>query len=397
MSATRAAARLSTLETEGAFETVARARARAARGHDVAMLAIGELDTATPAHIVEAGVRALRDGDTRYVDPAGLPQLREAVAEVLRARGISADPAHVLVTPGAKPMLFYAALALIEPGDEVLIPDPGFPIYRSIVRFAGGVPVSYALGAGDFALDAARIAQRIGARTRVLFLNTPHNPTGACASPGELQRVAALARQHDLTVVADEIYGDLVYGERERAPSIAALAGMRERTVVVDGFSKTFAMTGWRLGYGLVPPWLASRVVTLAVNAHSCVAPFVQRAGVAALTGPRGAIRTTVAALRRRRDRMVGGLERIPGVSCAAPGGAFYAFPDVRAILGSTYRDSAALAAALLDEHNVAVLPGTAFGAAGEGHLRLTFAASPADIERGTAALAALATTAHHH
>ncbi|HET7585236.1 MAG TPA: pyridoxal phosphate-dependent aminotransferase [Gemmatimonadaceae bacterium] len=387
----RISARVRALSGEGAFEVVARARALAAAGRDVAVLAIGEPDSPTPSHVVEAGLRALRDGATRYAAPEGIAPLRDAIAGELRARGIDACAEQVIVTPGAKAMLFYAALALIEPGDDVLVPDPGFPIYPSIVRHAGGTPVPYTLRARDFALDADRIAERITPRTRVLILNAPHNPSGGCASRAELERVAELAQRHDLLVVTDEIYGDLVYDDARRAPSIAALPGMGTRTVVVDGFSKSFAMTGWRLGYGLLPAWLVERVVTLAVNAQSCVAPFVQHAGVAALTGARNALDAMRQALRVRRDALAAGLARVPGVSCVTPMGALYAFPDVRALLGGACANSSALAARLLEEHNVAVLPGSAFGAAGEGHLRITFAASSHDIARGVAAIAALA------
>ncbi len=343
-------------------------------GRHVVHLEIGEPDRVTPPHVVEAGVRALHDGHTRYVDPAGLPALRDAIATSLAWRGVRGSAAeNVVVVPGAKPMIFYALLAVLEPGDEVLVPDPGFPIYPSVVRFAGAVPVSYP------GLDVARLAALITPRTRTLVLNLPANPTGVVATPDALRAIAALAQRHDLTVVSDEVYGRIRYDRR--ADSIAAVPGMLERTIIVDSFSKTYAMTGWRLGFGVVPATLVERVTKLVVNGTSCTPPFVQLAGLAALTGSQECVAAAVGHYERRRDWLVDALNGLPGIRCSPPGGAFYAFPDVRKVEERTGLSTERLAARLLEVHGVAVLPGTAFGPGGAGHLRLSFATSDDDLE----------------
>jgi aspartate/methionine/tyrosine aminotransferase len=379
------AARAWSLELEGAFEVLARARALERRGRDIAHLAIGEPDFATPAHIVEAGARALRDGDTRYAPPAGIPALREAIAASLRDREVLAEPEQVVVTPGAKAALCCTILCAISPGDEVLVPDPGFPAYRSLVRFAGGCPVSYGLNRGaDFAPDVDEIAARITPRTRALILNAPHNPTGSSVTPDLLIRIAQLAARHDLLVISDEIYGRLVYDARlTRAPSIAALPEMTARTVIIDGLSKTYAMTGWRLGFAVLPPALAERVIAMVVNAYSCVPPFVQRAGLAAITGPQECVREMVATLRRRRALLLDDMIDIPGIRCRPPAGAFYLYADVGTLLTRTGLTTDGLAARLLDDAGVATLPGTAFGQRGDGYLRLSFAAGERDLVEG--------------
>ena len=366
------AKRVTALSGEGAFDVLVAARRLEDAGRHVVHLEIGEPDGATPPHVVEAGVRALHDGHTRYVDPAGLPALRDAIAASLAWRGVRGVAAeNVVVVPGAKPMVFYALLAVLEPGDEVLVPDPGFPIYPSVVRFAGAVPVSY--------LDVASLAALITPRTRALVVNLPANPNGVVAPPDALSAIATLAQRHDLIVVSDEVYGRIRYDRP--ADSIAALPGMLERTVIVDSFSKTYSMTGWRLGFGVVPAALVERVTTLVVNGTSCTPPFVQLAGLAALTGPQDCVTAAVERFERRRDWLVDGLNGLPGVRCRAPGGAFYAFPDVRKIEQRAGLSTEQLAARLLDLHGVAVLPGTAFGAGGAGHLRLSFATSAADLD----------------
>ncbi len=343
-------------------------------GRHVVHLEIGEPDRATPPHVVEAGVRALHDGHTRYVDPAGLPALRDAIATSLAWRGVRGSAAeNVVVVPGAKPMIFYALLAVLEPGDEVLVPDPGFPIYPSVVRFAGAVPVSYP------GLDVARLAALITPRTRTLVLNLPANPTGVVATPDALRAIAALAQRHDLTVVSDEVYGRIRYDRR--ADSIAAVPGMLDRTIIVDSFSKTYAMTGWRLGFGVVPATLVERVTKLVVNGTSCTPPFVQLAGLAALTGSQECVAAAVGHYERRRDWLVDALNGLPGIRCSPPRGAFYAFPDVRKVEERSGLSTERLAARLLEVHGVAVLPGTAFGPGGAGHLRLSFATSDDDLE----------------
>jgi len=368
------ATRVRALSGEGAFDVLVASRRLENDGRHVVHLEIGEPDRVTPPHVVEAGVRALHDGHTRYVDPAGLPALRDAIATSLAWRGVRGSAAeNVVVVPGAKPMIFYALLAVLEPGDEVLVPDPGFPIYPSVVRFAGAVPVSYP------GLDVARLAALITPRTRTLVLNLPANPTGVVATPDALRAVAALAQRHDLTVVSDEVYGRIRYDRR--ADSIAAVPGMLERTIIVDSFSKTYAMTGWRLGFGVVPATLVERVTKLVVNGTSCTPPFVQLAGLAALTGSQECVAAAVGHYERRRDWLVDALNGLPGIRCSPPGGAFYAFPDVRKVEERTGLSTERLAARLLEVHGVAVLPGTAFGPGGAGHLRLSFATSDDDLE----------------
>src|SRR5438309_488170 len=372
----RAASRVGLLGTETALDVLVKARAVEARGRQVIHLEVGEPDFPTPGHIVEAGVRALRDGYTRYGAPGGSQTLREAICEHLAERGVRASPEHVLVTPGAKPNLFYGFLATLSPGDEVLVPDPGFPIYASMVRFCGAtpIPVPPRLDQG-LALDLDVLERAITPRTRMVVFNSPSNPTGAVVPEADLRRLAALAERHDLWVMADEIYRRVCYGVD--SPSIAALPGMLERTILVDGFSKAYAMTGWRLGWGLFPPALAPHAVRLVINSNTCTASFVQEAGIAALRGPQDVVEAMVARFRARRDAIVARLARIPGVRCHEPAGAFYAFPDVRALpLGP-----AALADRLLQEEAVALLDGSCFGPVGAGFLRLSFAASLENLE----------------
>jgi aspartate aminotransferase len=379
------AARTWSLELEGAFEVLARARALEREGRDIAHLAIGEPAFATPSHIVEAAVRALRDGETRYAPPAGIPILREVIAASLQARGVIVGPEQVLVTPGAKTALCCTILCSISPGDEVLVPDPGFPAYRSLVRFADGVAVSYGLDAdAGFAPDVDEIAARVTERTRSLILNAPHNPTGGSVTPDILARIAELAARHDLLVISDEVYGRLVYDDGLTcAPSIGALPETDARTVLIDGFSKTYAMTGWRLGFAVLPPTLAERAIAFAVNAYSCVPPFVQRAGVAALTSPQECVRALVATLGDRRALLLTELNGIPGVVCRPSAGAFYVYADVSRLLKQYDMMTEVLATRLLEQAGVATLPGTAFGDRGVGYLRLSFAGAERDVVQG--------------
>ena len=375
------ASRLLALLGEGAFEVLVAARRLEDAGRDIVHLEIGEPEGPTSPHVVEAAVRALHDGHTRYVNPAGLPAVRDAIAASLAWRGIQRGAAaeNVVITPGAKPMVFYGLHAVLEAGDEVLVPDPGFPTYPSVVRFAGAVPVRYSLDSSG-ALDAERLASLIGPRTRAIVLNLPGNPTGGVATVDALHAIAELALRHDLVVISDEVYGRIRYDGR--VDSIAALPGMLERTILVDSFSKTYAMTGWRLGYGVLPAPLVERVTTLVLNGTSCTPPFVQLAGLAALTGPQDAVTAAVARLERRRDWLVAGLNGLPGIRCPRPDGTFFAFPDVRQVEERTGLSTQQLAALLLETHGVAVLPGTGFGPAGAGHLRLSFAVPPADLDR---------------
>jgi aspartate/methionine/tyrosine aminotransferase len=367
---------MSRLGTETAFEVLARARVREAQGHNVVHLEIGEPDFETPANIRDAAKRALDEGYTHYGPAAGLPELREAIARSAGVqREMDFEPEQVVVTPGAKPILFYTLLATLNPGDEAIYPDPGFPIYESLIRFLGATPIPVRLPEErDFRLDLDDLAARLSPRTRLLILNSPHNPTGSVLTRDDLCRIADLVRDRDLLVLSDEIYGRLLY-EGEHV-SIASLPGMAEQTCVLDGFSKTYAMTGWRLGYGIMPPDLAARVSKLITNSNSCTASFVQRAGIEALDGPQACVAEMLQEFRRRRDAIVDGLNSLTGLSCRLPQGAFYAFPNIT----GTGLDSARFAELLLERHGVAALAGTSFGAAGEGYLRLSYANSLSNI-----------------
>jgi len=370
------AERMSRLGTETAFEVLARARALEARGRNVVHLEIGEPDFETPEHIRLAAKQALDEGYTHYGPAPGLPELREAIARVAgEQRGLMFAPEQVVVTPGAKPILFYVMLATLNEGDEAIYPDPGFPIYESVIRFLGARPVPVPLPEErDFRLDLDALAARLSQRTRLLILNSPHNPTGSVLTREDVGHIADLVRGRDLLVLSDEIYGRLLY-EGEHV-SIATMPGMLDQTCILDGFSKTYAMTGWRLGYGIMPPDLAERVTRIVVNSNSCTASFVQRAGIAALEGPQECVTTMLAEFRRRRDAIVDGLNALPGISCRVPHGAFYAFPN---ITGTGY-SSERFADLLLEQHGVAVLAGTSFGPGGEGYLRLSYANSLANI-----------------
>jgi aspartate/methionine/tyrosine aminotransferase len=382
-SSLRIASRLDALLIEGSFRVAAEARPLEVQGRQIIHLEFGEPDFPAPAHIVEAAARALREGDTKYAPPPGIPALREAIAKAARARGIAATPEGILVTSGAKPMLQYAVLAVVQEGDEVLVPDSGFPIYPSLVRLAGGVPRRYPIvRQGDgYALDIDALASAVTPRTKALMLNSPHNPTGWVASAGELEAVAKLALAHDLWVISDEIYNKLTY-EADDSPSFAAIPGLQDRTIVIDGFSKRYAMTGFRLGFGIVPPDLARHITSLIINNTSCAPHFVQRAGLAALEGPQDCIVEFREAFRARRNMFTAALGAIPGVASPRPAGAFYAFADVRVALERAAISSAELATRLLHEFGVAALPGTDFGPGGEGFLRFSFAAAPALLER---------------
>ena len=372
------AQRMSRLGTETAFEVLARARALEATGRSVIHLEIGEPDFDTPAFIRKAGAQALEEGWTHYGPSAGLPEFRKTIADVWRAeRGIPCDADNVVVTPGAKPIMFFVMLALLEEGDEVLYPNPGFPIYESVANFVNARPVPLHLKeANGFDLDLKELESKITSRTRLLVLNSPHNPTGSVLKPETVEGIAALARKHSFAILSDEIYARIQYEGRHL--SIASLPGMAERTIVLDGFSKTYSMTGWRLGFGIMEKALAIHVARLMTNSNSCTASFVQRAGQVALTGPQGEMHAMVDEFRRRRDLMVAGLNRIPGVRCQVPHGAFYVFPNIT----GTGMASKPLASALLEEAGVACLSGTSFGAHGEGFLRFSTANSMPNLEQ---------------
>ena len=375
----RYADRMSQLGTETAFEVLAKARALEAKGRTIVHLEIGEPDFDTPASIRAAAIRAIEEGFTHYGPSAGLPEVREAIAQyIAKDRGLTVAPDQIVVTPGGKPVLTFAVLACVNPGDEVIVPNPGFPIYESAVRFAGGTPVSLALREDRaFRFGAADIEALLTPRTRMLILNSPHNPTGSMLEPKDLDEIAALVREREIFVLSDEIYSKIIYeGKHE---SIATRPGMAERTIILDGFSKTYAMTGWRLGYGVMNPALAKHIARLATNVYSCATSFVQRAAPGALHGPQDEVRAMVAEFRRRRDAIVEGLNAIPGIRCAKPSGAFYVFPNVTG-LGMK---SAQIEGALLEEAGVAALSGTAFGSNGEGYVRFSYANSIENIREG--------------
>jgi aspartate aminotransferase len=372
------AARMSRLGTETAFEVLLKARALEAQGREIIHLEIGEPDFDTPANIVEAAIEALREGQTHYTPSAGIPQLREAIAqEISTTRGIEVNPGQVVVTPGGKPIMFFTILALCEKGDEVIYPNPGFPIYESMIHFSGATPVPVPLlMEKDFRFDIEEFKGLVSPKTKMIILNSPHNPTGGVLTREDLEAIAEAAIENDVMVLSDEIYSHMVY-EGEFA-SITQFPDMEERTIILDGFSKTYAMTGWRIGYGVMPEWLAAQVTTLIVNSNSCTAAFSQCAAIEALQGPQDEPRKMVEAFRARRDVIVDGLNQIPGFRCLRPKGAFYVFPNIE----STDMSSQEMEDFLLNEAGVATLSGTSFGEHGEGFLRFSYANSVENIKK---------------
>jgi aspartate/methionine/tyrosine aminotransferase len=370
--------RMAVLGTETSFEVLARAKALERQGKSIIHLEIGEPDFNTPQNIKEAAVKALYAGYTHYVPAAGIPELREAIAEYIsKTRKIPVDPEEVVVTPGAKPVIFFTILACVNPGEEVLYPNPGFPIYESMIKFVGAKPVPIPLKEeNDFRIDHEYVKEKITEKTKMIILNSPENPTGSVLTRDDLKLIAdCIAERDDLIVLSDEIYSRIIYeGSHE---SIASLPGMKEKTVILDGFSKTHAMTGWRLGYGVMRKDLAEKITQLVINSNSCTCAFVQVAGIEALKGPQDSADRMVAEFRKRREIIVEGLNRIKGVTCKKPKGAFYVFPN---ITGTGMR-SKELSDYLLNEVGVAVLPGTSFGRYGEGYLRISFANSAENIK----------------
>ena len=369
------------LGTETAFSVLQKAKALEARGRDIVHLEIGEPDFDTPEHVVEAGCRALREGKTRYTPTAGIPELRAAIAEdVSQSRGVPVEPEQVVVTPGGKPIMFFAILALVDEGDEVILPNPSFPIYESMVDFAGGRPVPLPLRQENgFRFDLDELRRSLSDGTKLVILNSPANPTGGVLTPEDMQGLAEILRERpDVAVLSDEIYSRLLYDTP--FSSIASEPGMSpdERTIILDGFSKTYAMTGWRIGYGVMPKNLAEEVTKLQVNSNSCTAAASQYAALAALAGPQDSVGRMLNEFRARRDLIVAGLNDLPGVECIAPQGAFYAFPRIT----GTGHGADDLADLLLNEAGIACLSGTAFGSYGEGHLRLSYANSRENIVR---------------
>lgn len=368
----RQAERMARIGVETAFDVLVQARKLEAQGLDVVHLEIGEPDFPTPRHIVEAAQKALDDGWTHYGPPQGFPDVRQVIADyVSRTRGISAGPENVCVVPGGKPIIFFSILALVDHGDEVIYPNPGFPAYESMIRFAGGVPVPMPLiEERGFSFDLDLLRSKITERTRLLILNSPQNPTGGVIPPEDVRAIADLVRGRDLMVLSDEIYARIWY--EEPPVSITSFPGLKEQTIILDGFSKTYAMTGWRMGFGVMPQWLTESVNKLMVNSNSCTASFSQRAAIAALNGPQDQAERMIAEFRRRRDAFCTGLNSIPGFRCALPGGAFYAFPNI----SGTGLNSREMADRLLQEAGVACLSGTAFGDCGDGYVRFSYAAS---------------------
>jgi aspartate/methionine/tyrosine aminotransferase len=365
---------LARLRHEGAFEVLDRAAELQAQGREILNLGIGQPDFKTAPHIVEAAVKALRDGHHGYTPPAGIPALREAVSDDLARRlGVVVDPGRVVVVPGGKVTMNFAILMFGRPGVEIVTPNPGFPVYESLIDYTGASAVPLPLREADgFAFTAEALLERITPQTRLIILNSPANPTGGVTSKDEIDRLAASLEAHpQVAVLSDEIYSQMLYGGREHA-SLLAYEHLRDRVILLDGWSKTYAMTGWRLGYGVWPEALLDGAIRLAVNAHSCVNAAAQYAGIAALTGPQDTVAEMVASFDRRRRLVVDELNAIPGVACVEPGGAFYAFPNIEA----TGLSSKELEGALLEEAGVATIAGTSFGRYGEGYLRISYAAS---------------------
>jgi aspartate aminotransferase len=371
------AERMSRIGTESAFEVLARARALEAQGKSIIHLEIGQPDFPTPLHVKEAGKRAIDEGWTGYGPTAGFPEFREAIADYIsRTRNIKVSGANVCVVPGGKPIMYFLMTALLEAGDEVIYPNPGFPIYESLVDFLGAVRVPMPLiEERGFSFDLDVLERSLSPRTKLVILNSPGNPTGGVIPKADLKRIADMLRGRDLVILSDEIYSRIYY--EEEPESITQFDGMLEKTVILDGFSKTYSMTGWRLGYGVMPQWLATAVERLMVNSNSCTASFTQRAGLAALQGPQDCVDQMVTEFRRRRDAIVAGLNSIPGFRCSTPAGAFYAFPNVT----GTGLSSKALEDLLMNEAGVSCLSGAAFGSYGDGYLRFSYANSLENIE----------------
>lgn len=371
--------RIEHLKEEGAYAVLAKAQALEAQGREIIHLEIGQPDFQTYSNISLAGVRAIANGQTRYTAPAGTPQLRATIAHYAGSqRGIKVGENEVVVGPGAKPIIYFPVMAVVEPGDEVIYPDPGFPSYHAIIRLAGGAPVPVPLlEEKGFSFDLDAFDKLIGPKTRLIIINSPSNPTGGVIPEADLAHILEAAQRYNCWILSDEIYTRLVYGDKP-VTSIAALPGARERTIIMDGFSKTYAMTGWRLGFGIMPAALADKVGLLLTHSVGCTAAFTQIAGVEALSGPQDQVEEVRAEFHQRRDLIVNGLNEIPGVTCQMPEGAFYVFPNIK----SFGKSSNELADYLLDQAGVAVLPGSAFGTYGEGYLRLCYSNSKKQIQK---------------
>lgn len=371
--------RMSLLGTETAFEVLAKAKKLEAQGKDIVHLEIGEPDFDTPKNIIDAACRALNSGYTHYTAAPGIPEVRETIAEYIRShKNVDTSADEVVIVPGGKPIMFFSIMATVNPGDEVIYPNPGFPIYESVIRFCGGKPVPIPLREeNQFRLDVNELAKLITPKTKMLIINSPGNPTGGVLTNEDVKAIADLVRGKQILVLSDEIYDRIVYGDTHPL-SIASLPGMKDWTIILDGFSKTYAMTGWRLGYGVMHPEIAAKIAQLMVNSNSCTSASTQMAGKEALTGPQHEVDTMVAEFKKRRDIMVNGLNSIPGVSCILPEGSFYVFPNLK----SFGKDCKEIADYLLYDAGVACLGGTAFGAYGEGYLRFSYANSVENIQK---------------
>ena len=376
--------RMKRLGTETAFEVLAKAKALEAQGKTIVHLEIGEPDFDTPANIKAAAKKALDDGFTHYGPSAGLPQARATIAKYIsESRGIPVKPEHVVITPGAKPIMFFVLFACVNEGDEVIYPNPGFPIYESVIDFIGAKAVPLPLREeNEFRIDISELKRLITKKTKLLIINSPQNPTGGILTRQDIEQIAALAKEHDFLVLADEVYDHIVY-DGYKPYSIGSVPGMQDRTIILDGFSKTYAMTGWRLGFGVMNEEIAAWVTRMQTNSNSCTASFTQIAGMEALTGPRTDVERMVKEFNKRRDRIVDGLNKIPGFRCLKPRGAFYVFPNITGT-GKTSRE---LADMMLYEAGVACLSGTAFGKYGEGFLRFSYANSIENIDRALDAI----------
>ena len=365
------------LGTESAFEVLAKAKSLEAQGKDIIHLEIGQPDFSTPMNVCEAAFKAMKDGQTGYCPSAGIPEFREIVAQhISETRKIDIHPDEVTVTPGAKPIIFFTILALVDDGDEVLYPEPGFPVYESVIDFIGGKAIPLPLREEvDFRFRIDDLTAAISDRTKLLILNSPQNPTGGTLTDADLLAIAELAQKHSFYILTDEVYSRLLYEGTHQ--SIISLPGMKEKTILIDGHSKTYAMTGWRLGYGVAPRKIAEKITQLTINSNSCTATFTQYAGIEALTGPQTFVTQMVSEFRKRRDVIVDGLNAIDGISCVKPLGSFYVFPNVTKLPLPCEE----LADYLMDEVGVALLPGTAFGKYGDGYLRLSYANSLENIK----------------
>jgi aspartate aminotransferase len=374
------AQRTNSLKAEGAYQVLAKANQLEATGRQIIHFEIGQPDFETFANVSMAGIRAITEGRTRYTSPSGMPSLQQVIAEDCgRRRGIQIDPSEVVVGPGAKPALFFPTLALVEPGDEVIYPNPGFPTYEAMIQVAGGIPVAVPLlEENDFSFDLEVFDRLINSRTRMIILNSPSNPTGGVMPLADLEHIAKKAQEFNCWVMSDEIYARIVY-DGVSVPSITSIPGMKERTIIVDGFSKTYAMTGWRLGYGIMPRELADKVGLLLTHSIGSTAQFTQFAGVEAVLGQQEQVDIIVEEYQKRRDLIVAGLNNIPGIHCQTPKGAFYVFPNIKGT-GMSSNDVANL---ILEKAGVALLPGSSFGEFGEGFLRLSYANSMKNIELG--------------